>query len=136
MVGESARSIGSVGIRAFLSETVGQCGCILAPHLSNGKNMESVYRESEHSDTKRFELSVQNFAQQALSLLRDKGLTPKESLRAILSDCEAVTEFGPISWLVAEQLLFLELVRRHRATRFVDRIAYDDGCDPNDDFPA
>ena len=112
---------------------MGQCGCILAPHQTEKHRF--VYRESEHSDTK-FELSVQNFAQQALSLLRDKGLTPKESLRAILSDCEAVTEFGPISWLVAEQLLFLELVRRHRATRFVDRIAYDDGCDPNDDFPA
>ena len=63
-------------------------------------------------------------------------MTPRESLRAILGDSKLIDEFGHSSWLVAEQLLFLELVRRHRLKRFVRRMKHDGGFHPDDPWTA
>lgn len=82
--------------------------------------------------SQQFEKRVQKFAHQALILLKEKGMTPRESLRAILSDSKLMDEFGHLSWLVAEQLLFLELVRRHRLKRFVRSMKQDGVLDPDD----
>ena len=82
--------------------------------------------------SQQFEKRVQKFAHQALILLKEKGMTPRESLRAILSDSKLMDEFGHLSWLVAEQLLFLELVRRHRLKRFVRSMKQDGVLGPDD----
>ena len=82
--------------------------------------------------SQQFEKRVQKFAHQALMLLKEKGMTPRESLRAILSDSKLMDEFGHLSWLVAEQLLFLELVRRHRLKRFVRSMKQDGVLGPDD----
>lgn len=99
--------------------------------FQNGKIMNLDLSKRDVSDTQKFEKRVQHFACQALALLKAKGMTPRESLRAILVDSEPMAEFGQISWMVAEQLLFLELIRRHRAKRFIHRVKYDGQYGPD-----
>lgn len=99
--------------------------------FQNGKIMKLDSPHQVTSDSQKFEKRVQHFAQQTLALLKAKGMTPRESLCAVLVESEPMAEFGQMSWMVAEQLLFLELIRRHRAKRFIHRVKYDGQYDPD-----
>lgn len=92
--------------------------------------------ELDNPVSQQFEKRVQKFAHQALILLKEKGMTPRESLRAILGDSKLIDEFRHSSWLIAEQLLFLELVRRHRLKRFVRSMKQDGSFHPDDPWTA
>ena len=81
--------------------------------------------EHGKSDSDQFEKNVLEFAKKSLAALRDKGMSPRESLCAILARVEPLPGLGRLSWTVAEHILFLELIQRHKSKQFLHRTHFD-----------
>lgn len=94
--------------------------------------MELGEYEIETGDPSGFEKSAQLFARRTLTLLKHKGFSPIESLQAVLGNIYTRNDFGELSWLVAEHLMFIELIRRHKISRFFDFEDFEE----SDDFTA
>lgn len=92
--------------------------------------------EYDERDSDKFEENVLKFAKHALAALRDKGMSPRESLCAILIRSDPLIGFGRVSWTVAEHILFLEIIQRHKSKQFLHRTHFDGAERFNSDDPS
>lgn len=91
--------------------------------------------EHGEGDSNPFEEDVLRFAKNSLAALRSKGMSPRQSLGAILVRSDPFLGFGKLSWKVAEHILFLELIQRHKSKQFLHRRHFDGADKFNSDDP-